>query len=284
MHHGTVRVDGHALHYLASDGGERSTGAPLLCLHGSTIDAAHVSWGGVLDELAAALDRRVLALDMLGYGESDRPGDADYSTAAHVDRLGAVVERLSLERVAPVGLSMGGAVALGWALDHPDRLDRLVLVDSHGLGAPVPGGRTTYLLSRIDLPNELALAVLARSRRATRASLGGVARYPDRLDDSVVEAVYELLQRDDAGHAFRRWRRHEVTWDGYRTDYTDRLTTLTAPTLLVHGETDEVVPLAYAREAADRLPDATLAVLDDCAHWPPRERPDAFVSRLVTWW
>ncbi|WP_254534491.1 alpha/beta fold hydrolase [Halomarina litorea] len=290
MDHGTVRVGGDTLHYIESDGRD-ATGTdgsgddpPLVCLHGAVIDAAHVSWGGVLDELATTLGRRVLALDQLGYGESDRPEDAAYSTAAHVERFGGFVDALSLDRVVPVGLSMGGGVALGYALDHPDRVERLVLVDSHGLGAPVPGGKLTYLLSRTDVPNKAALALLSRSKGITRASLGNVVVDPGELDDAVVAEVYDLLQRPDPGFAFRRWRRHEVTWGGYRTDYTNRLAGFEVPTLLVHGAADEVVPVSVARQAAARLPEGTLEVFEDCAHWPPRERPSVFVSRLRTWW
>ncbi len=289
MDHGTVGVEGHTLHYIesdsdGSDGTDTQDGPPLVCLHGGIIDAAAVSWGGVLEDLSAALGRRVLALDQLGYGESDRPADADYSTAAHVRRFAGFVDSLSLDAVVPVGLSMGGGVALGYAFDHTDRVERLVLVDSHGLGAPVPGGRATYLLSKVDLPNRLALELLSRSRRATRASLGNVAKDPERLADSVVDAVYDLLQREDPGRAFRGWRRSEVTWNGYRTDYTNRLAELRVPTLVVHGESDEVVPVSAARQAAARLPNGTLEVIADCAHWPPRERPDELVGRLRAWW
>lgn len=280
MDHGRVTIDGHRLHYVAA--GERTDRPPAVCLHGGIVDAATLSWGGVLDDLAT--DRRVIALDLLGYGESDRPAGADYSTAAHTDRLLATLDALDVDRVVPVGLSLGGALALGAAFRAPERVEKLVLVDSHGLGAPVPGGRLTYLLSRIDAPNEAILAVLARSRRATRASLDNIVADPDRLDEAVVDRLYDLVRRDHAGRAFREWRRHEVTWDGYRTDFSDRLEELSAPTLLVHGEHDEVVPVPFARRAARRIPEATLRVFEACAHWPPRERPAAFVETVREWW
>lgn len=280
MDHGRVTVDGHRLHYV--EAGEETDRPPAVCLHGGIIDAAALSWGGVLGDLAA--DRRVIAPDLLGYGESDRPADADYSTAAHTDRLLGTLDALDVDRAVPVGLSLGGAVALGAAFEAPERVAKLVLVDSHGLGAPVPGGRLTYLLSRVDAPNQAVLALLARSRRATRASLDNIVVDPDRLDEAVVDRLYDLVRRDHAGRAFREWRRDEVTWNGYRTDFSDRLGELAVPTLLVHGEHDEVVPVPVARRAARRIPDATLRVFEACAHWPPRERPEAFVETVRGWW
>jgi pimeloyl-ACP methyl ester carboxylesterase len=280
MNDGYVPIDGHRLHYI--DAGEPTEKPPAVCLHGGIVDAAALSWGGAIGPLSA--DRRVIALDLLGYGDSARPAEADYSTAAHTDRLLTVLDALGIERATLAGLSLGGALALGATLEAPGRVERLVLVDSHGLGASVPRGRLTYLLSRIDAPNKAAFAVLRRSRAATRASLDNIVVAPDRLEASVVGQLYDLVRRDHAGRAFREWRRHEVTWNGYRTDFSDRLSSVGVPTLLVHGEHDEVVPITIAQRAADRIPDATLAAFENCAHWPPRERPERFVETLRAWW
>lgn len=260
-------VDGHRLHYLRA--GE--DGPPLVLLHGGIIDAAHLSWGAAVEPLAS--DFRVYALDMLGYGGSAKP-DASYATTMHVDVVRGFLDAVGLDSARLAGVSLGGGVALGLALDHPDRVDRLAVVDGYGLGRDLPNGLLTYVLAQVPAVNRLSVALLRRSRGLTRASLTGLVHDDDVLTDDLVDAVYEELQRPGVGRAFRRWRQAEVTRDGYRTVYTDRLDDLAVPTLVAHGAHDDLFPLAWAERAAERIPDAELHTFEDCAHWPPRERPD----------
>ena len=268
---GDVTVDGSRIHYLQA--GE--TGPPLVLLHGGIIDAARVSWGAVLEALAA--DYRVYAPDLLGYGGSDLPAGA-LTMERHVDTIAGFLDALDVEAPTVVGLSMGGAIGLGLALDNPDRIERLVLVDSYGLGRELPNGLFSYALARVQVFNKIAIALFRRSRRFTRASLGGIVHDLDALDDAAVDAVFEEVQRPTAGAAFRKFRDSEVTRDGYRTCYLDALDDLAVETHLLHGAHDEVVPLAWAERAAERIPDSSLTVLNDCAHWPPRENPQAVVE------
>ncbi|MEF8876118.1 MAG: alpha/beta fold hydrolase [Haloarculaceae archaeon] len=274
MEHGWGDADGTAIHYLAA--GDPSDPTVLL-LHGGVVDCASLSWGGLLDDLAEG--RHVLAPDLAGYGESDRP-DADYSTAWHVGVVESFLDDRGLDSPSVVGLSLGGGVALGLALRSPDRVDHLVPVDSYGLGRDLPNGLLTWALSRVPQLNRLSLWLLARSERLTRASLGGIVVDPSSVPEEVVAELHELVGRPGAGEAFRRWRRAEVTRDGYRTDYTDRLDAVDVPTLFVHGEADDLFPVEWARAAAERVPDARLETFEGVAHWPPREAPDRLLAAL----
>lgn len=274
MEHGWSDADGVAMHYLAAGNPSDPT---VVLLHGGVIDCASLSWGGVLDRLAE--DRYVLAPDLAGYGESDRP-DVDYSTAWHVRAVESFLDDRGLESPSVVGLSLGGGIAIGLALRSPGRVGRLVPVDSYGLGRDLPNGQLSWALSRVPQLNRLSLALLARSERLTRASLGAIVVDPDAVPDEVVAELHERVGRPEAGEAFRRWRQAEVSSDGYRTDYTDRLDRLDAPTLFVHGEEDELFPVEWARAAADRVPDARIETFEGVAHWPPREAPDRFVETL----
>lgn len=264
-----VDVHGHRVHYLAAG----DTGPPVVLLHGGIIDSAVISWGEMVHRLAD--DFRVFAPDFVGYGRSEVP-DVDYTTAFHARTVTGFLDAVGLESAHLVGLSMGGAAALGVALDDPDRVDRLVLVDAFGLTDELASGRLTWLLAKLPVFNRLAVALFRRSRRATKAALGGVAADPDSLPAAAVGAVHEQAKRPGTCVAFRRWRTHEVTRHGYRTDYRPRLHQVAAPTLFLHGEHDEVVPVEAAREAAEMVPDADLTVFENCAHWPPREDPDRF--------
>jgi pimeloyl-ACP methyl ester carboxylesterase len=266
---GWVDAGGVGLHYLHAGSGD-----PVVLLHGGIVDAASLSWGGVIEPLAEEFG--VYAPDMAGYGESDRP-DAPYTTTYHASVVEDALGSLGLSSASVVGLSMGGGVALALALET-ELVDRLVLVDSYGLGRELPNGLASYVLAQVPALNRLSLAALARSRRLTRASLGNVVEDPDAVPDEVVDELFGLLQHPEAGKAFRQWRKHEVTRQGYRTCYLDRLGEVDVPTLLVHGAEDDVFPVEWAHRAAEALPDARVAVFEGCAHWPPRERPERFVD------
>lgn len=263
---GSVVVDGHRLHYLAA--GE--SGPVVLLLHGGIIDAAHLSWGAAIDALAE--DFRVIALDLLGYGESEIP-DIEYSTVLHVDCVERFIDAIGVDRTNVVGVSLGGGVALGLALRAPEKVERLVVADSFGLGRDLPNGDLSYLLSRLPILNRLSISLLRRSRRLARASLGAIVHDPDSIPADLADAFYAHLQRPGVGIAFRRWRRHEVTRSGYRTVYVDRLGEIEHPTLVLHGVEDDLFPVEWARRAADRLPTADLRTFEECGHWLPREKP-----------
>ncbi len=269
-----VEVEGLQLHYLSAGSG----GTPVLLLHGGVVDAASLSWGATIGPLAG--DRRVVALDMAGYGNSARP-DVSYSTAFHVDVVAAVVERLGFDAVDVVGVSLGGGVGLGYALREPDRVRKLALVDSYGLGSELPNGAGTFALSRVPRLNQLSLSVLKRNRWLAKQSLRGIVADVGTLSAPVIDEYYRLLQHPQAGKAYRRWRRHEVRRSGFRTDYSHRLDDVAAPTLFVHGADDPVFPASWSRNAATSVPDARLEVLSNCGHWPPREHTKTFNELLA---
>lgn len=110
-------ADGVGIHYLRADPGTPDGGPPVLLFHRGIIDAARLSWGGVIEPLAAALDQPVIAPDFAGYGGSDRPVAA-YSTAYHVETMRAFLNALGVSRVDCCGLSLGGG---GWRWDWHSR-------------------------------------------------------------------------------------------------------------------------------------------------------------------
>lgn len=262
----SVVVDDYRLHYLTAGG----SGPVVVLLHGGIIDAAHLSWGAAIDALADEF--RVIALDLLGYGESEIP-DISYSTGLHVDLVEGFLDAIDVGRANVVGVSLGGGVALGLALQAPEKVGRLVVVDSFGLGRALPNDDVSYLLSRLPILNRLSISLLRRSRRLAAASLGAIVHDPDSIPDELADDFYAHLQRPGVGLAFRRWRRHEITRTGYRTAYTDRFHEIEQPTLVLHGTEDDLFPAAWAERAAARIPDADLRVVEECGHWLPREKP-----------
>lgn len=277
-----VDVGGRRLHYLRAG----DEGPPVVLLHGSGIDDAALSWHHVLPALA---DRfQVYAPDWPGYGESPDP-EVDPDGAYYAEVLADFLDAIPAEQPVLVGLSMGGAAAMGVALDEPERVRSLVLVDSYGLRDAVPGGTAAYLLAKTpfaaQMGRQLAAGPLSTgsrggSRAGARAAITPFVADPDGLDEAFLDGVAERLAEPGAGSAFVAFQRAEFGPDGVKTHFGDRLGEVAVPTLVVNGAADPLIPPEWAERAAAAIPDAQLAVLDECGHWPPRERPQSFLDVL----
>lgn len=253
----------------------------VVLVHGAGTDAAGVSWKRAFPALAGSY--RVIAPDLPGYGESDRvPQTVAPTTEFYVGVVDSLLGELDLVDATLVGISKGGAIALGYTLDHPARIKRLVLVDSFGLGDRIPGGRRAAVMLKIPKLLEVSWWAMKKSRAVTEASLGNVA-LPENIDAEFVDDVHRQVRRPNSGDAYFRFARAEMQPSGPRTNYFDRLPDLPVETLFVHGTDDPLIPLGLSKRAADEAPVADLFTLEQCGHWVPREHPDAFVSRLEAW-
>jgi pimeloyl-ACP methyl ester carboxylesterase len=264
-----VDVNGLRVHCLTAGG----VGSPVVLLHGGGIDSASFTFSNIIGPLAE--ERHVFAPDWPGYGHSDKP-DLGYAMGFYVDFLGCLMDALGLKTASLVGISMGGGAALGFALRSPERVEKLVLVDSYGLGSDVPWGRLGYLMVRAPLVDKLTYALLRRSRTMIRWSLYGLVYDRQKVTEEMVEETSRLLDDPRAGRAWGSFQKNEVGWDGLRTDFSDQLRGLLMPTLLVHGSHDRAVPVAWARRAQERIPDCELREFSECGHLPPREQPEEF--------
>jgi pimeloyl-ACP methyl ester carboxylesterase len=269
-----IDVSGVRTHYLR--GGE--VGSPVLLLHGGGTDSASLSWCLLLPELAQI--RVAIALDWPGYGQSDRT-PRPYTQEYYLDFLGAFLDALQIERLGLAGISMGGGLALGFALRYPERVERLALLDSYGLAERAPYHLLSYLFVRMGWLNRLSWAWVRRSRTLAGYSLHGIFHDPKRITPELVDQVYEEIFHPYPGRAFEAFQRSELLPDKLRTVYMARLDELNMPVLLVHGERDPLVPLEAARRAQERLPNARLEIIPGCGHWPQRERPDLVNPLLV---
>ncbi|HEX2109050.1 MAG TPA: alpha/beta fold hydrolase [Rubrobacteraceae bacterium] len=270
----SVRVDGLRVRCLVAGKG---AAPPVVLLHGGGFDCAGLSYRYAIEPLSRL--RPVIAFDWPGYGGSDTP-NLRCDLAYHARFLSRLMDSLRIRRAVLVGLSMGGGAALSFALRSRERVDKLVLAASYGLGKEIPYGRLGYCLVHAPFATDLVYALLRRSRRALRSGLRSIVWDPRVVSEELVEEARGLLDRPASGRAFRSFRKSEVGWGGLRTDLSSRLGGVAAPTLLIHGDHDRVVPLEWARSAHKRLPNSELRVLRDCGHWPLRERPDEF-NRLV---
>lgn len=270
---GKALVDGVRLHYRRAG----TEGPPVVLLHGAGIDDSWVSFQRAVPELAD--EHRVYALDWPGYGES--AAIADPSTPRYADLLRGFLDDRGLDSAVLAGVSMGGAAALRFALDDPERVERLVLAASHGLGSRVPAGSFWYLAAHTPGANSLGWNLVGSNEFAVRSWLSALVHDVDALPPGFVDALQARASEAGAGSAFAAYQRNEVRPNGsLRTDFTGELEDLSVPTTLVHGAGDPVFPVEWSVRAHERLPESELVVFEDCGHWIPREKPDDF-ERLV---
>jgi pimeloyl-ACP methyl ester carboxylesterase len=269
-----LKVSGVGVHCLTAG----TSGPAVLLLHGSAFDAAGVSFGSAISALAMGC--RVFAPDLPGFGESDpMPGGwgfADYSAF-----LSPLLTELGLHRASLVGVSMGGGIALGFALEAPERVERLVLIDSACLDDALPGGRATWFGVHVPGLSALQWRILASSRRLTRWALRqAMPHRPEQVTSSLLDRVMKLLRKPGAAAAFRDWERREVGWRGLRTNYVNRLSSLTVSTLILHGADDPLLPVAIAERASRLIRNSRLEVIPECGHLAPLDQPAAVTRAL----
>jgi pimeloyl-ACP methyl ester carboxylesterase len=265
-----IDVEGLRIHCLMAG---QEGAPPVLLLHGGGYDSASLSYKQSVGPFSQYY--RVFAPDWPGYGDSDKP-KMRYSTEYYVDFLSQLMDALGLEKASLVGISMGGAISLGFSLQSPQRVEKLVLVDSHGLGNEVPGRKISYVMVRLPLLNKLMWAILGRSRRMMKWSLRTVFHDPQAVTSSLVDEVFQEAKKPGVGDAWRSWQRSEIGWSSLHTNFVDKLHTLAVPTLILHGAEDTYVPVSWARRAHTLIKDSELCIFPQCGHWLTREKPTEF--------
>lgn len=269
-----ITVHGIRTHYI--DAGEK--GRPVVVLlHGGGLDCAELSWGAAIPALAG--DFRVIAPDLPGYGESEKP-PLPYGVVFYEGFLAEFLDLLGIQRASLVGLSMGGVIALAYTLRNPEKVEKLGLVDSYGLQRKAPWQRLSYLFLKIPGINEASWALM-RNRSMVRYGLSAFLQRPGSLTPELVDLAYQEAKRPGIGLAWRTFQNDEITWNGTRTCYLDRLGEIQAPTLILHGSKDSLVPVECAREAHERIRGSVLQWMEGCGHWPQRDNPEEFNQALA---
>ncbi len=267
-----LNLGDYKVHYL-----EAGSGRPLLLLHGTALDSAALTYGKMIPELAKHF--HVYALDWLGYGDSDKP-EMDYSSSNYSSLLVKFIEALRLEHFSMVAFSMGGAMALSYALEHQDNLEKLVLIDSYGLGRMVHVPTLPYVLLHTPGVTHFMWRLLS-----TQLFLEFCLKYivfgnAKRVTPEVVADVKRQLELKDLQRASVSWLRSEIGLVRLTTRH-KHLGALNVPTLLLHGSKDIVIPAWRSRRAARAIPKAQLKILRGFGHWLPREASREVLGALL---
>lgn len=255
---------------------EAGSGPVVVLLHG--LGGSTYTWRKVLPELAR--NHRVIALDLKGFGRSEKPLDEAYSPADQAALLVAFLERRGLTDVTLVGHSIGGTVALLAAIElqrrDPQRIARLALIDSPAYPQPEP---TVIGLLKAPFLSSLVFA-LAPPEWPARMALGH-QREAGSVDDTDIAAYAEPYREAGARHALIETARHMEPTDWGAL--TARIPSVRQPTLLVWCIGDTLVPAATGLRLSRALPDNRLATIEGCVHSPPDEKPTELVAILKPW-
>lgn len=252
------------------------SGPVLLLIHG--IGDNSTTWTPVHSRLARRFT--VIAPDLLGHGLSDKPR-ADYSVAAYANGMRDLLSVLDVDRVTVVGHSLGGGVAMQFAYQFPQLLERLILVGAGGVTkdvnialrlASLPGGGEALALLRLPL----VAPVLQTAGRLLGGALGstGLGRdIPNML------RILADLPEPTASAAFTRTLRAVVDWRGQVVTMLDRCyLTESVPVQLIWGEQDAVIPMSHALMAHAAMPGSRLEIFEGSGHFPFHDDPQRFIE------
>jgi pimeloyl-ACP methyl ester carboxylesterase len=266
------RIHGHRIGYRTA-----GSGPVIVLIHG--IASSSGTWGRVLPSLARRFT--VVAPDLLGHGGSTRSA-GDYSLGAQASEIRDLMLALGHERATMVGHSLGGGVALQFAYQFPARCERLVLVDSGGLGKDV-----ALHLRALSFPGveHLPPPPFAHQLQTAAATLRGLLRRVGLRPAPSFEEIwtaYGALADAATWRAFLHTLHSVVDLSGQRPSATDRLYLLSAiPTMIVWGERDRLIPVRHATEAHEAIPGSVLHVFEDVGHFPQHDEPQRFVAAVL---
>jgi 4,5:9,10-diseco-3-hydroxy-5,9,17-trioxoandrosta-1(10),2-diene-4-oate hydrolase len=266
-----INVSGLTTRYFTAG----NDGLPLVLLHGDAASALDWSW--VLPTLADT--HRVYAPDFPGFGDSSKP-NREYSPEFLMQFVTDFLKAIGIERTVLVGNSLGGLVALRFALSHSEQIAALVLVDSSGLGYSV-----TPLLSQFTLPwyGEAMITWCKTPLGAKQRSLLRAAvffAHPSKVPDVWLAEQERMAQMPGFLEATLSSLRAQLNVFGQGQVLLDSLPQLQMPTLVVWGSNDLIFSKDQAQAAASRLQQGHLALIPDCGHLPHVERPELFAAAL----
>jgi len=265
-------LDGQLVHY--RDEGPKADAAPIVLLHGTS--ASLHTWDGWTKALRGT--HRVIRLDLPAFGLtgpfSGRFAGQAYTGANYASFVLAVLDRLGVQQFAIAGNSLGGEVAWRIAAQAPQRVTKLVLVDAAGYpldGANIPLG---WQIARLPVLGRLTEHFLPRPLVVQ----GLVAVYgdPAKITEPLVDRYFELTLREGNRAALVQ---RAQTWTP--AEGVAKVTGVTAPTLVLWGGRDRIIPPANARRFAADIPGAQVQVFDDLGHVPQEEDPGRTVAAVV---
>jgi 2-hydroxymuconate-semialdehyde hydrolase len=246
---------------------DSGSGSPVLMVHGSGPGvSAWANWRLVMPGLA--LRRRVVAPDMLGFGYTDRPANAEYGMARWVQQLLDLMDALDLPCADVVGNSFGGALALALAIRAPTRVRRLVLMGSVGVDFEITPGLEAVWGYEPSFENMRSLMDVFTHDRGL-------------VNDDLARLRFEASTRPGFQASFAAmFPAPRQRWIEAMASREEDIRALPHPTLVLHGRDDRVIPLSNSITLAQWIPNSQLHVFGHCGHWTQIEHKSRFLQQV----
>jgi pimeloyl-ACP methyl ester carboxylesterase len=255
-----IKVGGVNTHLI-----RKGKGKPLILVHG--VFSSSCVWRKNIDELSQHFD--VIAVDLKGYGYSDKPADGKYSREYIRQFVLDFMEALKVDRAILVGHSWGGGIAVDLALHHPERVEKLILIDSTGY--PPKSSLIAWLLK---LPG-IGRFLLAASDRKTFENIlkEKVFFNPGLVTKEEVEGWMRPYYVRGAAQAALELR-------NYHFDMAEEIRNISQPTLIIWGREDKTLPVEMTERFRQDIKNSVLQIIPNCGHNPQEEKPEE-VNELI---
>ena len=257
-------VNGITTHYYEAGAGEA-----LILLHGGGAGAdSFGNWRGCLNSFAEHY--HVYAVDMIGFGFTGKPDPRDYAYTQHArnEHIIAVIETLGLASVNLIGNSMGGCTSMGVAVERPDLVNKLVLMGSAGVRAPITDELKAIM--NYDYTTDGMVRIVR-----------GLTNPDFAFDDELINYRHSLSVREDTKRAYNAvmgWIRDQGGLY-YEDEYMARIS---HKTLVVNGKLDKVVPLSSAYRLLELIENSWGYIIPECGHWAMIEKPQQFAAATLS--
>lgn len=241
------------------------SGDPVLLIHGSGPGVSSwANWSRVMPKLSAR--RRVLAIDMLGFGYTERPANPQFSMDIWAKQAVDFLDAMELKKVDVVGNSFGGALALALAINYPEKIRKVVLMGSMGVNFPITRGLDTVWGYAPSADNMYELLSLFVYNKALATKELAQIRYEASIQPGFQESFSAMFPapRQQSVEAMAK--------------YQDKISSIDKPVLVIHGRDDQVIPIEASHKIFSLLDDAQLHIFGHCGHWTQIEHTDKFVS------
>ena len=264
-----VSVMGMNVHY--RDEGIKEDSIPIVLIHG-TGSSLHTfeDWVSVLKK-----ERRVLTMDIPAYGLTGPFPDRDYSTGHYVEFINEFIKTLGIEQCVLGGNSLGGRIAWSFALEYPEAIDKLILIDASGYPAKDSNTPLAFRMAEVPLINNIFKYVTPKF--VARSSVETCYADNSKVSDELAERYFELTLREGNRQAFV-----DRLVAGHDTSAYHRISDIQHPTLVLWGDKDELFPEEHAHRFSEDLANDTLVIMKDIGHVPMEESPMESVQAVLS--
>ncbi len=260
-----VEIDGMQVHF--RDQGLVTDSLPIVLIHGT--GASLHTWEGWVSELKN--EHRIITMDLPAYGLTGPNPSGDYSQDFYSDFMEKFLSKLNIKRCVLGGNSLGGGITWVYALAHPERVSKMILVDAGGYPMISKSVPIAFQAARIPVIKNLFKYILPHS--IIKKSLENVYIHDDRITPELIERYYDMASREGNRKAFVDRMNTSIKSDKYL-----KINTLKMPTLIIWGKEDGLIPLDVAEKFHADLPNDTIVIFKDLGHTPMEEDPQETVK------